>query len=437
MGKHNVYTLGTQGVDLTKSYIHADDGTFRQAQNAVPDMRGEFGGVAKRDGLTAINGTTAGGSVKGVVFAALPGDNQATFIFDADLAYSTDAFANTVVSELTTEAVDEAIRDDWYHDIMPGGGSPVEFAWTPLKSAVWKNRLFYASEPVLGPTGEAVPIRVLEADLSRKLFTRMPINPDVGALPKGITNMIVDGDYLYVSVWDAGTDSSDVKGSVYRIKADTGEMTKLGATFPTGYIPWCLTFYQGRLWAGTYSDDVSFSGRVYWIRPGVDSAWTLDHTTTAGKGEIMSLCPFEGKLYAATRGSNTNAALVKVRDLDGSWATSQTGVATTADQLYTSLAVFSGKLYAAYYNHNSGVSGRALIERYDGSSWSSVFDTNTSGTVASYSLVAAGPNLWALGVFRPGGLTRPMNVSTDGTTWANRSANNPSQSGPFFGTLRL
>jgi hypothetical protein len=430
--KVSLYNLGTQGVDLTRSVVHAEDGTLRQAQNAVPDMRGEFGGVAKRDGLAAITATTAGGAVTGVIPAALSGkgSSQGGIKVFMGMEQSNAGLFLTTTDYFATGA---AYFPDANTEILPSDAyDPIANArtWTrpaeigsPGRAAVWNNQIYFVYGEDAAPITNAdlpTQIHVIDSAEDRRFFTRVPVNPDVGAESKGILAMMTQGDYLYVSVWDVGTSSADFKGSVYRINASTGVCEKLGATFPTGYLPISLAWHQGKLWVGTYSEDVTASGRVYWIRPGVDETWTLDHTTTAGQGEVFSLCQYGGKLYAAVGGSNTLAGLVKVRATDGTWSTSLTGVATTADNYFVSLVVFKEELYASYYNHDGGGTPATTFHRFNGSAWSTVHTEAEANRQSPYKLYVAGENerIIAAGIQASG-----FYVSSDGTTWTERISN--------------
>ena len=438
MAKHSLYNLGTRGVDLTRSVVHTEDGTLRQAQNAVPDMRGEFGGVAKRDGLVAITSTTAGGSVTGVIPAALAGkgasaDGLKVFLgmeqSNAGLFLTTTDYFATAASYYP-DASTEILPSDAYDSLVDGGRAwtrPTEIG-SPGRAAVWNNQIYFVYGEDATPISNAdlpTQIHVIDSEGDRRFFTRIPINPDVGAESKGVLALLTQGDYIYAAVWDVGTAAASFQGSVYRISAVTGVCEKLGATFPTGYLPISLAWYQGKLWVGTYSENTAASGRVYWIRPGIDTTWTLDHTTTAGQGEVFALCQYGGKLYAAVGGSSGVAGLVKVRATDGTWSTSLTGTDTTADNYFLSLVVYKEELYATYVDNDNagasppGASATSTIHRYNGSAWSTV-RTEAGSNHGGYKLYVAGENQRIIAAcVRSTGLY----VSEDGTTWTDRQSN--------------
>lgn len=418
-GKIDLYNLGSVGVDLTKSDLHKDDGSLVSAQNAVPDNRGQAGGITKRDGLTAINGTTAGGSVQGAVHVPLPATKTLYLVgssdggANAEWASSTDSFATIS----TTEAADldaGAVRAvSQLSDLQQGDVTPTEVDyWAGNPVTTWKNKIVFANNRYRGLVTQAVS--VFDGTTYREI-AQLPINPDVGAAAKGIIHLLGEGEYVYVAVWDAGTAKASHKGSVYRLSPTTGQWLKLGATFPTGFVPSALCWYLGRLWAGTYSEDRAESGRVYWIRPGIDSAWTLDHTTTAGQGEIFSLAVYKGELYAATRGDTGTAGLVKKRTTTGTWSTSLTGYSTARAQGYLSLCTFGANLYAAYYEYNAS----SRISKFDGSSWSTVLDF--SGTQHHYMLYTDGSIIVAQDIQNTTA-NDVLYTSANGSSWTDRSS---------------
>lgn len=425
-GKINLYNLGTMGVDLTKSIIHADDGTLRKAQNAVPDPRGEFGGVSKRDGLGAINSTSAGGSVQGAIDVPLPATAKA-FLGRTNAAgtaqgwnTSTDMFAT---ASTTISSGVPANPADIFKMVDVWGGTTVAYFTRPY--CVLDNRFYYAGNNyTLGST--APTIRVFNGVVDRDMI-HLPANPDVGTTPpRGVLGMTAYRGLIYVSTWDGGTTSANFKGSVYELNPITGSLTKLGATFPTGILPGTLIPYLGKLWVGTISNDTAIAGRVYWIRFAGDTAFTLDHTTTIGRGEITDMAVYKGLLYVSTRGGGGNAGLVKVRSLAGVWSTSRTGPAATAINGYDSLMVFGDNLYAGF---SDTTGADYYIEKFDNSSWSSVLTVNLTGFPMLFSF--GGTLLAANMYYASGGL----HTSTNGTSWTDRSGNVTDTNLPYFVVL--
>ncbi len=429
----NLFNLGSLGVQLTKSKIHADDGSFRSTQNALPDTRGEFGGLAKRDGLVAINSTTAGGSVRGIIDIPFPAVAK-YFIGSDDVSQlhygwgtSTNAFTGTGA------LIEEGVPADPRGAVKLNDMTPVNVLRLGKPFCVLNNRIYYAANDYTVGT-DAPPIRVFDgATQTDREVCKLPANPDVGTTPcKAVVSMTTFRGTIYVATFDAGTSSADFKASVYSLDPHTGVLTKMGTTFPTGYVPHAMVSYLGRIWIGTISGDTSFAGKVYWFRPGVDTSWTLDHTTTAGQGEVNDLCVYKGKLYAAVQGSNTKAGLVLVRSTAGVWSTSQTGAATNLWQGYVSLCVFGANLYAAYKNATAAAS---TIQKFDNSTWSTVYTSSTVTT--QYVLYEFGGVLWAVDISQPGGSNGgELLSSADGSSYTDRSGFNETYSNtPIFAVV--
>jgi len=80
----------------------------------------------------------------------------------------------------------------------------------------------------------------------------------------------------------------------------------------------------------------------------------------------MSLCPYNGQLYAATDADSSGTAIIQQRTSAGVWTTSLSAPATNVG-FFCSLIVFDGNLYAGYYKGTPTTS--TLIKKYDGTSW--------------------------------------------------------------------
>lgn len=442
-GKIDLYNLGSLGVDLTKSPIHGPDGSLTSCQNAVPNTRGETGGLAKRDGLVAINSSTAGGSVQGVIQVGLR-LTQTVYVGLVNGGHwysSTDAFATQ-----PTQTSGSGPPADVGSPTQVGSSSGGLFSAvvnttndTRLQgenATVWNNQLFYAGNPASAggfTQGTTAPnIRVFDGSVDRE-FALIPINPSSGVVSWAIFHMMTEANSLYVATQDSGAIGATL-GSVYKLNPVTGGFTKLGATFPAGFPPFCLTWYQGKLWAGTFSGDATQSGRVYWIRPDIDTAWTLDNTSAAGQGEITAITQYAGNLYTANWGSTGLAGLVRRRDTAGTWTTSQTGPTTAAAQGYISLRVFGANLYASYFDNTNNT---WQIEKFNDTSWSTV---NSASLEDAYFLYTDGATLYAFDGSNSGSPT--LLITTNGTSWTARSLGSWSSpaaagQGSAFGVLTL
>src|SRR3990167_3027640 len=428
MPKVDLYNLGSLGVDLTKSAVHANDGSLLSAQNAIPDYRGEAGGHTKRDGLTAINSTTVGGSVLGAINIPLPatarlyiGRDDGSTELAIDWLYTTDLSGATTPWTSVTSIPAQPRSTDKLGAI--DSATPPSAMGRP--TCTMNNRIYYAAANYTIGTDDP-PIRVFDGVNDRELC-RIPRTSDSGTRNRGIITMIANRGKLYASAWDG-----DTKSSVYSIDPTTGAITKMGATFDVEDYPHAMTAYLDRLWVGTVSGDPHSGtdvGKVYWMRFSGDTAFTLDHTTTSGQGSILDLKSYKGLLYAAVIGSSGKAGLVKVRALAGTWSTSDTGAATGVNQGYTSLEVFENNLYATYRDTDSG---DQTIRKFDGSSWATPYSETSYGANGQLVLWAFGDYIYAVGPASTANLDFTLLVSSDGTTWTNRSVQFANEASPTY-----
>lgn len=154
--------------------------------------------------------------------------------------------------------------------------------------------------------------------------------PNTGPSPaKAIIALLVADGKIYFSTFDGGTNGvsgGTITGSVCEYNPDTNVVVKLGATFPTGHMPYALTWAYGRLWCGTSvnNDGATTAAKVYWIRPGLDSIWTLDKTFANNEHMVMALATFQGQVYAAIwKGAALGVGgSVQVRSTTGVWTSS-------------------------------------------------------------------------------------------------------------------
>jgi hypothetical protein len=276
--------------------------------------------------------------------------------------------------------------------------------------------------------------------------------PKTGSvIAKAIVSTLAANGKLYLSTFDTGTTAGGtVKGSVYEFDPATNVLTKLGATFPTGHLPYSLCWAMGRIWCGTAVNTLATAtpGRIYWFRPGQDTAWTLEKTFAASESIVSGLEVYKGAIYASLLYSSTGAGTGKVvvRSTTGVWSSSDTGTigtdATGVARGYYSLLTWpredgaqrspTPKLYAV----RKGISGESgyVIRRYDGSSWSSVYTAGAGGPdlAASYAVNASGQVVPV--IFTANGISSLLN-SVDGSSWTERIAQVSIEAGPLCGLL--
>lgn len=307
------------------------------------------------------------------------------------------------------------------------GGSPGAAAATGSNSFVY---------PAAGYTvgTHYPPLRIFNGRSDKELC-RLP--PTTGnAIPKAVMSMLAANGTVYLTSWDSGTTSADWAGRVFQLNSETGTLTVLGSAFAAGEMPYALAWHMGRLWCGT-NNGIGTVGKVYYFRPGIDTAWTLDYTTSSSTaGGVDSMVSFQGKLYVGTDNIAASRGKVLVRDTAGAYTTSLTGTTGTArvNNGYIQLTVFGTKLYAAYWNNDSP--SVAKIEAYDGTSWSTAY-TGTSGTIRPFiQLLVDNDFLYAFG---GGNLLSGVILSTsNGTLWTDLTAELPESDTtflPMFGAV--
>ena len=376
-GKLSIYNLGSVGVDLSKSPIHKDDGSLVSAQNAVPDIRDEAGGLAKRDGLVAINSSAlGGGSVQGAVYTPLTlgssigtGRVYAALVqtgtegtnADYGWAHSADAFATG--GTLTTT--------------LP---SPAEVAMHLRLNAINNRRAVTVDNKIYysrgnGNTASYIvtpAIRVFDGTVDRE-FARLPTNPDdtTNSFALAITCMFAVGTTIYISVWNDNAGGAET-GSVYSLDTVTGVITQVGATFTGTHVPGPLAWHLGRLWVGS-TPITPAAGNAYFIRPGIDTAWTTDESFAVA-GPVRDLMEFQGSLFASVGRSSygVTGTIYKRSPTDGSWSSSE----SAATSWYPTMVVFKDNLYSI-----RDTAAANLIRKYDGTSWTTVY---TEADVAQF-----------------------------------------------------
>lgn len=373
-GKLNVYNLGELGVNTTVSPVHLKDGELTKGQNATYDPSGGEGGLRKRFGMTKLNGTAAAGVIGGLISVPLP--NPQTLVKTLYAGYGS-ADANT-----WTKTTDGAVY-------TPGTtpASPIAVAKLPTgayyfeRAATLNGKLYYPGDNYTLTT-DAPILCAYDGTLDLEVL-KVPYSAAASANANNILDMTVVNGMLAFSVYDTGGSAPNHRGRVFMFMPSIGYLYQIGNRFGgasddnTGGMPFTLCSYGGKLWAGTYGVSGAAQGKIYWIRPLTDDAWTLDFTAASGQGWIMSLCGYRGQLYAGTSGDAGSSPLVKVRSSAGVWTTSDTGGGITGTNgYYCSLIVFEDNLFACYYD--LGGAGNVLIRKYNGSSWSTDLNVKTT-----------------------------------------------------------
>jgi hypothetical protein len=107
-------------------------------------------------------------------------------------------------------------------------------------------------------------------------------------------------------------------------------LTPIGAAFTGGELPYALAWHQNRLWVGT-TNGLGTVGAVYGFRPGIDTAWTVDHRLASDHlGGVHALQSYRGKLYVGTDAAAGTQGAVLVRDALGVYTVADVGGDTPA-----------------------------------------------------------------------------------------------------------
>lgn len=292
----------------------------------------------------------------------------------------------------------------------------------PGPSCVWNNRLIYAEGGYTVGTNQP-PIDLYDGAFNHTVAL-VPLTT-AGAVPIGVMTMLSANGTVYFTTLDTGTSSANFSGRVFSLNINTGQMIQLGLAtdLATGDVPYALAFSLGKLWLGTNRADGT-AGNIYFIRPGVDTNWTLDNAlSNQSMGGCTSMVEYNGQLYIGTSAGSGTFATVLQRSTLGVYTASDTGSggAAQTNNAYLAMTVFQGNLYATYWNGSSPA--HSLVRQFNGTSWSTVYtgsgDTNVP-LIALPTDSGPTPTMLALG----GGLTyqAALASTTNGTSWVDNTA---------------
>lgn len=384
-GKESNFSLGTRGINLVDEPLALQDGDLQNAQNAEFRRTAGKQGIGKRGGLARLNSSDLGGSVLGGANVPLPspltGITRTFYVARGTLTANpwVSSTSGTSWADVATPAAPQSYA------------RPVDasFNYYNQRCASLGGRLVYAgNDYVQYPTASdtAPPIRVYDGSRDVEIC-RIPLNPSSGAANTILINdFCVHNNQLFLCTYDPGGAAPNHRGRVFRLDLETGQLTQIGNRFGggtnenTGGMPYCLASHNGLLWVGTYGIAGAAVGKIWSFRVGVDTTWTLRHTTAAGAGYITSMASFRGVLYFGCQGDAGSAALIRTLATDNSTvATSDTGSDTNAFNYYASLIVYNSELYAVYYSPGGGTP-ITHVRKFDGSSWTTDLDVDAAQT---------------------------------------------------------
>lgn len=305
----------------------------------------------------------------------------------------------------------------WSKIVAFATGNSGMLGGSPAASVMFRNHIIYAGDDyTLGTTNPS--IRIFDG-LSDRLMARMP-NTVGGAVPKAIMSMLLVGDLVYFTSLDSGTSAADFAGRVFSFDPISNVITPIGSGFSSGEVPYTLAWHMNRLWVGTNKGNGT-AGKIYFIRPDIDTDWTTDYTlTTSSVGGATSMRSFQGKLFIGTDNIDAQRGKVLARSTDGTYVVSETGSGGTAkvNNGYLAMTEFGGNLYASYWNQDTTAISK--IRKFDGSSWTTAYTGATTTLRPFILLFNANSELYAVA----GGLSLSPAVlnSVDGATWTNLSS---------------
>lgn len=391
----SVYNLGRKGCNVDRDPVQLEDGELTKAQNLTVDQLGADGGVRKRPGLVKINSVAAAGSIVGAIGVPLNKIATRTFLAGqwtgATGAWnvSTDAWATGGTSGGPNgydASATPRIPSNVWTNLADSNSRQRAFAGRP--SCLYKNRFYYAgNDYTLGTT--APTIRVWDGTTDF-LLTTIPYNPDIASTTaaSAVLCMIAANGKIYLSTYDGGQYSANtVKCRLWQLDPENGGLIQLGSRFPFdgARSPYALCWWQKRLWTRTFTGGVSATSLTYYMRPGVDTDWTLDNTSS-GAQTCTEMIVYQGQLYFATMSDQATAPIVQVRSQLGVYSTSKTAALNEGGSVpvmasfgryghFGAMAVFGGNLYVTYFNWEAGDLDRHIrIYKFDGTTWTVVYN---------------------------------------------------------------
>lgn len=401
--KINIFNLGEKGVVVAKDPLHVVDGELMQSQNAIANNPDEgLGGLEKRGGMSKLNSSAMSGAVQSLVNVPLedPVSGYGEWIYAPHKGSGVQFFCSSAAYDYWVTNSPGLLSGS---DNAPGLPSPTGTRQYDSKLAAAfpaatnyrgtsmardTNRLFYAADDYVQGT-DAPPIRCFTGTKDFEV-ARIPewFNAGVRTQANAIIRLMAFNGYIYLTTWDGGA-TPNFAGRVFRLDPNTGTLLQIGEAFgnqageKTGGMPFSMCGWNGRLWVGTANAEAAPAGKIYWIRPGVDTTWTLDHTCAAGQGNALCMTGFSttGSLYVGTDGVGGVAGLVLQRTPAGVWSTSDTGLQTGARNRYDVIQEHEGNLYVHYWN--PGLlpgANQWVIRKYTGTAWSTAADIVTIAT---------------------------------------------------------
>lgn len=282
-----------------------------------------------------------------------------------------------------------------------------------------------------------------------------------GANRQHVTSMHLGYDgFIYITLKDraGGQDVNGLNyGRVFKLNATSGTLSDITVTAPA-ILPYCCAFFDGKLFWGEFNLNISevtgalTSANIYATNSDFTaSAVDTGLTPGAGGGVITSLLPFPANdqpnqiLFAGNGGNGAGFNSVYTRQRGAVGASTWTGTlvgsggAAIAGNHFPSMVEFNGKLYASFYNPTAAAKIYQFTPDYSGvaadgfwngaGTWATVF--TAAGTFRPYNLFVDDGVIYAIGQLGFGSTCSAL-VSTDGTTWTDKSASLPAGANQSF-----
>ena len=340
------------------------------------------------------------------------------FYMAAGWWYSTNDFDGDVTAVDPSASGRPTYVRDWT-ELAFATGNASYMGGSPGAVCAFNNKLIYAKGNYT--VGTTLPsIRWFDGAFDRELCKAPKTSAAV--VPKAILALLTANGVVYFSTWDSGTTSTNYAGRVFSLDVKSGAVVQVGDdVFTGGHLPYALGWYQGKLWVGTNLVDVTKDGKIYFIRPGITTAWTTDKTFTAAS--IGCLLGHRDDLYAGLITASTVSSTLQKRPSGGTgadWATSDTNPAASPANFngYVSLAEYGGNLYAGAYN--PGV--RSIIRKLVSGSWSSAYSVASATVVPYIGLIPDQSVLIAAGGRTGGGDYNSLLSTPDGSAFTDLTA---------------
>jgi hypothetical protein len=421
------YQVGEKGVNLVASPLHTPTGGLLSAQNVEFIRDQGIGGIGSRGGLAALNANALAGPVMAVANIPLvvPDVNptvDANMIVACDTG-ETETWKTTLNGTVYTDINGTTLSRMNSISKMPATPSAIPPA---QRVALINKRLYFSGNEQGGGLTGAELISFADGEFERVF--RVPGNPSTTAALscRWMSDLLVANGLLYFGIYDEGGVAPNHKGRVLAFNPETFDLRQVGAypfgngaTELAGGFPFCLGNYLGQIWAGTNGlSGAGALGRLYRTLDTIDTSWTLDHTAVASSGYFTSLCEYNGDFYAATTANDAAfSARVEKRTAAGVWSTSFTGPDTNTSYC-SSLIVFDGNLYAAYFKDTV----RVLVKKFDGTTWTTDKDVGVDfgnlSAAPGMPFVAAGSLYWPFTNLTAAGTTGFILKRTSAGSWS-------------------